>query len=201
VALKQRDYMTARSQLQAVLSGRWDLGEKQGSAEALAGLAAVARAQGQLRRAAALGGAAEALFESIGSRIRSLARANFSHVVADLSKAMGEHQFATIWAEGRAMTLEQAIEYALEPPREQAAQPQTPRQAAKQEFGGLTAREREVAACIAQGKSNREIAEELVIGERTVESHVANILNKLGFTSRAQIRKWAIEKGLVKRVE
>ncbi len=113
VALKQRDYMTARSYLQTVLSSRWDLGDKQEIPEAFAGLAAVASAQGQLRRAAALGGAAEALFESIGSRIRSLARANFSPIVADLPKAIGEHQFATIWAEGRAMTIDQAIEYAF----------------------------------------------------------------------------------------
>ncbi len=72
----------------------------------------------------------------------------------------------------------------------------TPLRAAKKEFGGLTAREREVAALIAQGKSNREIAEALVVGERTVEAHVGNILSKLGFTSRAQIAVWAVEKGL-----
>src|SRR5574341_52049 len=72
----------------------------------------------------------------------------------------------------------------------------TPLRAAKKEFGGLTAREREVAALIAQGKSNREIAEALVVGERTVEAHVGNILSKLGFTSRSQIVVWAIEKGL-----
>lgn len=77
----------------------------------------------------------------------------------------------------------------------------TQRLAAKQEFGGLTKLEREVGARIAQGESNREIAERLVVSERTVETHVGNILNKLGFTSRAQIRKWAVEKGLVKRAE
>jgi DNA-binding CsgD family transcriptional regulator len=72
----------------------------------------------------------------------------------------------------------------------------TPLQAAKQTYGGLTRREREVAALIAQGKSNRAIAEALVIGERTVEGYVSNMLNKLGFTSRAQIAAWAVEKGL-----
>ena len=66
----------------------------------------------------------------------------------------------------------------------------------KQEFGGLTPRERQVAALVAQGKSNREIAEELVLSERTVENHVGNILSKLGFGSRAQIAAWAVEKGL-----
>ncbi len=72
------------------------------------------------------------------------------------------------------------------------------REAAKQAFGGLTAREREVAALIAQGKTSREIADLLVISERTAEVHVSNILGKLGFTSRAQIAAWVVERGLAK---
>jgi DNA-binding NarL/FixJ family response regulator len=72
----------------------------------------------------------------------------------------------------------------------------SPDRIAKQAYGGLTAREREVAALIAQGKSNREIAEALVVSDRTVESHVSNIMFKLGLQSRRQIRAWAVEKGL-----
>lgn len=53
-----------------------------------------------------------------------------------------------------------------------------------------------MARFLAQGKSNREIAEGLVLSERTVESHVGNILTKLGFDSRAQIAVWAVETGL-----
>ncbi len=64
-------------------------------------------------------------------------------------------------------------------------------------YGGLSAREREVAALVAQGKSNREIAASLVVSERTAEAHVSNILGKLGFTTRAQIAAWAVEKGLL----
>jgi non-specific serine/threonine protein kinase len=66
----------------------------------------------------------------------------------------------------------------------------------KERFGGLTAREREVAAWIAQGKSNREIAAEMTVGTKTIETYVTRILNKLGFDSRVQIATWAIEKGL-----
>jgi non-specific serine/threonine protein kinase len=66
----------------------------------------------------------------------------------------------------------------------------------KEAFGGLTAREREVAALVARGKSNREIADDLVLGERTIETHVGNILSKLGFTTRVQIAAWAVEVGL-----
>jgi DNA-binding CsgD family transcriptional regulator len=70
------------------------------------------------------------------------------------------------------------------------------RQSESDQFGGLTPRERDVAHFLAQGKSNREIAEKLVLSERTVENHVGNILTKLGFDSRSQIAVWAMEKGL-----
>ena len=72
------------------------------------------------------------------------------------------------------------------------------RQSEAEKFEGLTPREREVAHYLARGKSNREIAEGLVLSERTVENHVGNILTKLGFDSRAQIAVWAVEKGLGK---
>jgi DNA-binding NarL/FixJ family response regulator len=68
--------------------------------------------------------------------------------------------------------------------------------AAAEKLGGLTAREREVAVLIARGKTSREIAEVLVISERTGEGNVNNILGKLGFTSRAQIAAWAVEQDL-----
>ncbi|MDX1520119.1 MAG: tetratricopeptide repeat protein, partial [Anaerolineae bacterium] len=76
------------------------------------------------------------------------------------------------------------------------AQSLTPRQAAKEEFGGLTRRERQVAAVVAQGLSNQEIADELVVSVKTIEAHVTRILSKLGFSSRAQIAAWAVDKGL-----
>jgi DNA-binding CsgD family transcriptional regulator len=62
--------------------------------------------------------------------------------------------------------------------------------------GGLTAREQEVAGLIAQGCSNRALAESLVLSERTVEDHVSRILSRLGFSSRAQIAAWATQQGL-----
>jgi DNA-binding CsgD family transcriptional regulator len=62
--------------------------------------------------------------------------------------------------------------------------------------GGLTDRERQVALCVARGLSNRAIADELVIAERTAERHVENILGKLDFASRAQIAAWAVAQGL-----
>ncbi len=74
--------------------------------------------------------------------------------------------------------------------------PPTALQAEQKAHGGLTAREREVAVLIARGCSNREIAETLVVSERTVEYHVSNILAKLGSASRGQVAVWAVAHGL-----
>jgi DNA-binding CsgD family transcriptional regulator len=65
----------------------------------------------------------------------------------------------------------------------------------------LTARQQEVAALVARGLANRAIADTLVVGERTVETHVGNILTKLGFHSRTELAAWAIESGLVRAAE
>lgn len=59
----------------------------------------------------------------------------------------------------------------------------------------LTARERQVAAAISSGKTNREIANELVLSERTIEGHIANIFNKLSVSSRTQIAAWYLRTG------
>jgi adenylate cyclase len=64
--------------------------------------------------------------------------------------------------------------------------------ASGQRSSPLSRREEEVAAFVAQGLSNREIAERLIISDRTVESHVQSVLNKLGFRTRAQIAGWAV---------
>ncbi len=98
---------------------------------------------------------------------------------------------ATFQAEqtaGQALSLEQAIQYAQNLPLKPAAAPP-----AREQQDGLTGREREVVTLIAQGKSNSEIAAELVLSKRTVEKHIANILSKLSFTSRAQIVRWGME--------
>jgi non-specific serine/threonine protein kinase len=101
--------------------------------------------------------------------------------------------FAAAWAEGEVMPLEKIIDYGLSEPD---APVKGPSHTKKEYYGGLTAREREVAALIAHGKSNREIAEAMVVGVRTVETYVTRILNKLVFDSRVQIATWAVERGL-----
>ena len=63
--------------------------------------------------------------------------------------------------------------------------------------GGLTAREVEVLRLVASGKTNREVAADLVISERTVDRHVSNIFDKLGVSSRAAATAYAYEHGLI----
>lgn len=61
----------------------------------------------------------------------------------------------------------------------------------------LTPREREILVLVAHGKSNRDIADALVISERTARTHVSNVLSKLGLASRTQAALWAVREGLV----
>ncbi len=77
-------------------------------------------------------------------------------------------------------------------------QPIRPNVLAKDKQRGLTARERQVAGLVAQGKANREIAETLVVELKTVETHITHILNKLGFDNRVQIATWAVNHGLAR---
>ena len=74
--------------------------------------------------------------------------------------------------------------------------PRGPRPSTRAAPGGLTARELDVARLIAEGRSNAEIARALVISPKTSATHVSNILTKLGFSSRTQVARWFVERGL-----
>ena len=101
------------------------------------------------------------------------------------------------WAEGQAMSDEQAVAYAFERTTEDAS-PSVPAapHVTGQRRSGLTRREHEVAALISSGQTNREIATTLVITLSTAERHVANILSKLALRSRTEVALWAVEQGL-----
>ncbi|HET8910478.1 MAG TPA: LuxR C-terminal-related transcriptional regulator, partial [Ktedonobacteraceae bacterium] len=77
-----------------------------------------------------------------------------------------------------------------------SVRPLTSKQAAKESFDGLSEREREIARLIVLGKTNREIAETLVISQRTVGTHLEHMYAKLNLGTRAQLTTWAISKGL-----
>jgi non-specific serine/threonine protein kinase len=158
----------------------------------LGGLACVAQ---QYERAARLFGAANQLRDALGYRSKPADQECYDHHTATTRAGLGEAAFAAAWAEGQAMTLDQAIDYALASSGSvEPAQPR--RRTARPDGEVLTSREREVAALVAHRQTNRQIATTLVISERTADAHVQNILNKLGFNARAQIASWTTERGL-----
>jgi len=110
-------------------------------------------------------------------------------MLAAIHARLDEAIWESAFAEGRAMGLEEAVEYALSeeeivPPATLTA-PEKP--SISLQASDLTHREKEIAALVTQGLSNRQIAAELFISERTVENHVANVLRKLGLHSREQV--------------
>jgi DNA-binding CsgD family transcriptional regulator/tetratricopeptide (TPR) repeat protein len=190
IALRQRDFKRMRTFLHESLALRVEIGDKGGIAWCLEKLAEAKYDRSQWDEAAKIFGQAEALRAPIRSVIDPADQADYKRIISGLRSALGEEAFAGLWAEGVAMRLEEVIECALA-----TSEVELPA-SEKEKFGGLTAREREVAAWIAQGKSNREIAEAMTVGVKTIETYVTRILNKLGFDSRVQIATWAVEKGL-----
>ncbi len=193
VALRQRDFTGTRKLLGQSLAVRMETGDQGGIAWCLEKLAEASSLQSRFRPAAIIFGAAAALRDPLGSVIDVVDRPNYERMISDLRTELGEDAFAAAWAEGKSMQLELVIDHAL-CESEISAVGSSP--ADEEKFGGLTAREREVAVLIAQGKSNREIARHMTVGVKTVETYVTRILNKLAFDSRVQIATWAIEIGL-----
>lgn len=197
LALHQREFARAAECHKESLTLSREMRDRLGTQEGLEGLAGVVGGQGYHEQAARLFGAAEALRNTLGLHRPPLDQAEFERRVAFTRTALRPAGFAAAWAQGAEMILEQAIEYALT-----AAEPR-PRKGTTGLPGdtgstSLTPREREVAGLIAQGFSNREIAAQLVITQRTAESHVQHVLDKLGFASRGRVAAWATEQGLHK---
>ena len=100
---------------------------------------------------------------------------------------LDEASWRAAWVEGRAMSMDQAIDYALSEEKPTSPVSPAPERPSADEAPHLTRREREVAALVARGVTSRQIAKELVLSERTVDNHVANILKKFSLHSREQI--------------
>lgn len=162
-----------------------------GMAEVLIGFGALAVVRGSPAAAVRLLAAAVAIGAQRVKPMWTATRKEYEHYLALVRPRLTEAEFQAEQTAGRQLSLEVAITYAQNLPRISRRTP-----AIKEMSDGLTEREREVAALIARGKSNGEIASELVLSKRTVEKHNANILSKLGFTTRAQIMRWAIDHGL-----
>ena len=96
--------------------------------------------------------------------------------------------FEEAWTSGEVLSVEQATALAMALPETRRSVARSPAAASP-----LTARELDVARRVARGLTNKQIAAELVIAEGTVDRHVANILGKLGYSSRAQVAAWVVE--------
>ena len=207
VALARGDFPSMRSLIGDSLDLRMETGDRGGGAWCLEKLAAAAalladRATPRLRselflRACRIFGAAAAQRAPRKSVIDPVDQPEYERTLSILRSALGESPFLVAWEEGHAMPLAETVAYALEDPvPAEMVSSLGPARVTKERYGGLTTREREVAALIAQGKSNREIAQSMVVGIRTAETYVTRILNKLGFDTRVQIATWAKDKGV-----
>jgi predicted ATPase/DNA-binding CsgD family transcriptional regulator/tRNA A-37 threonylcarbamoyl transferase component Bud32 len=198
MAVLQDDHATARGLYEESLVIAKELGHKRFIASCLEGLANVTFAQDQPAKAARLWGAAESLREAIGAPNPLV---DHARMVAAARTQLGEKIFAAMWAEGRMMTPEQAlIAQGREtiPETDLAGQPSAPpaRQAPTY-LDGLTAREVEVLRLVAQGLTNEQVAERLVVSPRTISTHLTSIFGKIGVSSRSAATRYAIEHHLV----
>jgi predicted ATPase/DNA-binding CsgD family transcriptional regulator len=201
VSLMQGDYATARALLEESFALFKAGGNKWNIAGCLVIFAALAAAQGEWIRAARVSGAAEALCQAINGVLSPDERVmqEFTSTVARTQ--LGEEAFTAAWAEGRAMTPEQALaaQGPLTMPITAPAGPSSVPHAPKAPTypGGLTAREVEILRLVAQGLTDVQVAEQLVISPRTVNWHLTSIYSKLGVSSRSAATRYAIEQLLV----
>jgi predicted ATPase/DNA-binding CsgD family transcriptional regulator len=146
--------------------------------------AASAGTQGRSARAARLWGATEALREAIGTILSPVERHVYGPYIDAARARLDEEEWEAARAQGRTMSTEEAIEYALS--EDSTEEHLSPMLAVPDTGQTLTAREVEVLRLLCSGASNKEIAEELVLSTHTVKRHVANVLRKLGVPSRTQ---------------
>jgi DNA-binding CsgD family transcriptional regulator len=177
------------------LDYKWDI------ALGLEELATVVAAQGEPVRAAWLMSTAQALREAIGVPLPSLSQALHEFTLASVRTQLGEQAFDAAWVAGRTMTPEQALEaqgavtLPMTAPAGPSSLPHTRK--ASPYPNGLTAREVEVLRLVAQGLTNEQVAERLVISSRTVDTHLTSIYSKIAVSSRSAATRYTIEHHLV----
>ncbi len=183
IARGRGDYVSARVHYDAVLVGFRDVDYRPGFAIGLGALGHVALAEGDHARARELYERALAIEREHGQLLD----------VANLVYRLGE----TAYEEGRATLPERAADEAVARPANGAGGGPAPAPSGRSDPSEqLTAREREVAALVTYGHTNRQIARELMVAERTVETHLERIFVRLGLSSRTQLAVWAVERGL-----
>ncbi len=192
VALDLGDLAEARARFVESLSLARDIGGLRAIALALEGLAAVAVAEGRGARAVRLAGAAEAVRTATGTRAPAGWQADLARRLGSARHAVGRDSWTTAWLSGQGLTLDRAIAFALaDAEAHRALGAVSPSHGSQ-----LSEREREVARLVAKGLTSREMAVRLTVTERTVNTHLERIREKLGVRSRAQITAWLLRSGL-----
>jgi DNA-binding CsgD family transcriptional regulator len=137
-----------------------------------------------------LWGADEALREASGLSLSPFERSHpdYEGYQAAARSRLDETSWEAAWAEGRAMTPEEAIEYALK-----SKEPPSP----QKETAGLSECELEVLRLVADGLTDPQVASRLYVSRRTVGNHLSSIYRKLGIPSRAAAAKAAVERSLI----
>jgi DNA-binding CsgD family transcriptional regulator/Tfp pilus assembly protein PilF len=171
---------------------RWERAELFGIAESIAGLMRIAAALGQRERAVRLFGVVERQREALGASLISPDHRWCQQVVAEIKPSFAPGEYPEIYAAGRSMAVEEAVAEALtigaEPLPEVAGAVEAPAESAIE----LSDRELDVLRLLADGRTDREIGEELFISHRTVMKHVAHILEKLDVQTRTAAVSYAI---------
>jgi predicted ATPase/DNA-binding CsgD family transcriptional regulator len=190
-AVVQGDYGKASRYLRENLRLAQESDYKLAILYSLFGLGHVAASREQPTHAARLWGAAQAIEETFGIRLSPLARTgtNYEGHQAAARSQLDEAAWEAAWAEGKAMTLEQAIEYALATPSPATPQPKNTAE--------LSAREVEVLTLVAEGLTDSQVADRLYLSPRTVGQHLRSIYQKLGASSRTAAVKEALGRGLI----
>jgi len=200
VCLASLDLPTATASLTRSLELSMATGQRLGIARGLEAFAALAVVQQQDVAAVRLEGASADVREAVGPVRSASAQGRLDSLLASAHQRLGPARTATLLAEGRRLSMHEAVRYALtsagtasQPPDASAGSGQGASAAPALTQSVLTAREQQIAMLITRGLSNRGIADELVISPATAARHVANILGKLGLSSRAQVAAWAAD--------
>jgi predicted ATPase/DNA-binding CsgD family transcriptional regulator len=192
------DHAAALAALTEALRLAWRVGPRWVVAAALEGLAKVAAGQRQDRLAVELISSAAALRIEIGVPVRPNCRADLERTLATTRARLGEETFAGSWTHGQERLLPDVIAAAVEVTITSAGRVTRGKEIQKDDRPfGLSPRELDVLGQLATGKTDREIAEALFIGIRTVETHVSHLFTKLGVTARAEAAAVAVRRGLV----
>jgi len=185
---------------------RRDVGDWPAIPSSLESLAEACAAEGLSRQAVYQLAAAAGLRETLNTHQPPRQRLVVQRAFDSARQALGDEGFAAAWAAGQTMTLMQVLDRALlaeaSGPRSRTSARSTPLQSTDHVAGRsaiahvLTARELEVLRLVASGRSNREIAEELVLSVRTVERHINNLYAKIGARGKADATAYAFRHGL-----